>query len=165
MSIKNEINRLSLAKSKISDAIVEKGVKVGSATKIDGFYSLIEKIPTGADNLCSVKINSNVGIKPIIFYSAFEQYRIVFKTAEYKQSEKTSILLKNVIGTAPLIIFYASPAFSFPTAYTSHKYGVKLKNISVSSGVKNYEWVTAAHLVVELNAPKGSVQNITLKYQ
>ena len=43
MSIKTQIDRLNLSKSKICNAIIEKGVAVPDSVKIDTFDSFIKK--------------------------------------------------------------------------------------------------------------------------
>ena len=48
MSIATEITRLQNAKASIKTSIENKGVTVPSATKLDGYSSLIDSIPTGS---------------------------------------------------------------------------------------------------------------------
>ena len=46
MSISNEITRLQTAKTNLKSAIENKGVTVPSATKLDGYASLVDDIET-----------------------------------------------------------------------------------------------------------------------
>ena len=47
MSVATEIQRIENAKAGIKAALEEKGVTVPSSTKIDGYPSLVESIPSG----------------------------------------------------------------------------------------------------------------------
>lgn len=59
MSISSEITRLQNAKASIKTSIENKGVTVPSATKLDGYSTLIDSIPTGITPTGTISITSN----------------------------------------------------------------------------------------------------------
>ena len=59
MSIATEITRLQNAKASIKSSIENKGVTVPSATKLDGYSTLIDSIQTGITPTGTISITSN----------------------------------------------------------------------------------------------------------
>lgn len=59
MSISTEITRLQNAKASIKTSIESKGVTVPSATKLDGYSTLIDSIQTGITPTGTISITSN----------------------------------------------------------------------------------------------------------
>lgn len=68
MTISSEIERLQTAKADIKTSIEGKGVTVPSATKLDGYPSLINSIPTGITPTGTISITQN-GITDVTNYA------------------------------------------------------------------------------------------------
>lgn len=78
MSITSEIQRIQGAKSSIKDAIEAKGVAVPSATKIDGYATLVAQIPTGSSpNLQTLNVTPSTSAQHITPTSPVDGYNVV----------------------------------------------------------------------------------------
>lgn len=71
MSIASEITRLQNAKASIKTSIENKGVTVPSATKLDGYSTLIDSIQTGITPTGTISITSN-GTVDVTNYASAE---------------------------------------------------------------------------------------------
>lgn len=127
MSIATEITRLQNAKASIKTSIENKGVTVPSATKLDGYSTLIDSIPTGSQvTVESLTVTQNgtyqesgKAYSPVVVdVPAMEDYlakAVSGETFSYENDEITTIVTR--------AFSYAKPiSLSFPNVTTVGEY-------------------------------------------
>ncbi len=136
MSVETEYQRILTAKSNIKTAIEGKGVTVPSTTKIDGYPSLIDSIPTGGGG--SSKILNKLNGRTIIAtdFTGYASTSASF-TYTYEFSEQPimgTILLKTGVWGASTSNHYGDPV---PNTTYHNFYRFHVFNQDFTLGVTN----------------------------
>ncbi len=121
MAVQTEITRISTAKADIKTAIEAKGVTVPSSTKLDGYASLVNNIPSGGG------IEGDI-MNPNSIYASFYQMNTYVMDAPFWGSQGQQKTMANiwVSGDPFELQFLAKLGDSYSITIS------EIKNLSVS---------------------------------